>query len=348
MIENICHLEAGVNDASTPFPQSFLFLVRPFLLDRQSANNMLGAIAEEEEEEDVRQQPPPPPPPPGQGSNSKASVIEDDMPPPPPPLAMKKGRMPPPPPPAVNSKANDFMARRSHSPPSGRASPSVPVSKIRRATQMFMDDPTMKKLAEGLANSSPEKDKKGAKEQKSFVAKMKEKREEDDMQMLRGIFAAFDENKNGRLSRRELSDALIALGFSPTEALMNKFYTENLQHTGKKSWQISLPAFVTAALKHLDSAVDCTEDVMYLFKSFDRKLSGDVSAKMVRHLLHETLVPTRLTEQETTEFLNECIRNPNDLSEVLKYGDLVDRLLFAPSDDAFLQSGMGSKNKSSK
>ena len=49
MIENICHLEAGVNDASTPFPQSFLFLVRPFLLDRQSANNMLGAIAEEEE-----------------------------------------------------------------------------------------------------------------------------------------------------------------------------------------------------------------------------------------------------------------------------------------------------------
>ena len=222
---------------------------------------MLGAIAEEEEEEEVGQHPPPPPPPPIRVFEKYVIVAQGRRTPTPPPMAMKKGHVPPPPPSRRKMQAGNIKKNSPRSSKEGQSSPpAVPVSKIRRATQIFMDDPTMKKLSEGL-NSSP-----GKKEQtkkKSIATKLKEKREEDDMQMLRGIFAAFDDNKNGRLSKRELGDALIALGFSPTEALMHKFYTENLNQTGKKSWQISLPAFVTAALKHLDSAKDCKK--MYVF-----------------------------------------------------------------------------------
>jgi Ca2+-binding EF-hand superfamily protein len=281
----------------------------------------LGAIAEGEEgEEDVQPVPSPPPIP---------AIGGMQPPPPPPPLSMKNNLIPPPPPvpkstPSKGAEISPTSLRRSPSP----GIEGVKVSKIRRATQMFMDDPTMKQLFKPAMDDDVEDASVGA---HVIRRKLKGKREEDDMQMLRGIFAAFDENKRGRLSKRELSDALISLGFSPTEELMGKFHTENVKQTGKKTWNISLAAFVSAALKHLDSADDCTEDVMYLFKQFDKKLSGDVSAKMVRHLLHETMIPTRLNQQETEEFLHECMGDPNDLSQVLKYEDLLDKLLFSTS-----------------
>lgn len=281
----------------------------------------LGAIAEGEEgDEDVQPVPSPPPIP-----------AKGDMPPPPPPppMSMKNDLIPPPPPvpkspPSKGVEISPTSLRRSPSP----GIEGVKVSKIRRATQMFMDDPTMKQLFkpvdEDVENASVDAH--------ATRRKMKGKRgEENDMQMLRGIFAAFDENKRGRLNKRELSDALISLGFSPTEELMGKFHTENVKQTGKKTWNICLPAFVSAALKHLDSADDCTKDVMYLFEQFDKKLTGDVSAKMVRHLLHETMIPTRLNQQETEEFLHECMGDPTDLSQTLKYEDLVDKLLFSTS-----------------
>ena len=108
---------------------------------------------------------------------------------------------------------------------------------------------------------------------------------------------------------------------------MSKYYTENLSLTGKKTWNISLTAFVNASLKHLDSADDCTNDVMYLFKAFDTKLSGDVTAKMVRHFLHETIVPSRLSSRDRRIFAG-MYEKSTDLSEVIKYEDLVDKLLF--------------------
>ena len=278
-----------------------------------------------------------PPPPPRR-------FTDDEIPLPPPPLSLRRGSIPPLPgtPPKIvttrksvmsadfggmETKEDETTAKQGGSRPS--TPKTVPGGKIRRATQSFIDDPMMMSFhrqqqsskggnvatvgdnAKDVGRSSVDIDK-----------------EETDMQMLRGIFAAFDENKNGKLNRRELSDALIALGFKPTESLMSKYYTENLSLTGKKTWNISLTAFVNASLKHLDSADDCTNDVMYLFKAFDTKLSGDVTAKMVRHFLHETIVPSRLSSQETDEFLLECMKNPTDLSEVIKYEDLVDKLLF--------------------
>ena len=43
-------------------------------------------------------------------------------------------------------------------------------------------------------------------------------------QQLRGIFAAFDENRDGLLSQAELSSALLALGVQPSAAALQSFY----------------------------------------------------------------------------------------------------------------------------
>lgn len=271
-------------------------------------------------------------------------VSDDEIPLPPPPLSLRRGSIPPLPgsPPKIitgrksvvsadlggmETKQDEQNVKQSGSRPS--TPKTVPGSKIRRATQSFIDDPMMASFQRPQQSSKGGSAPAAGDDVKDIGRDAVDiDKEETDMQMLRGIFAAFDENKNGKLNRRELSDALVALGFKPTESLMSKYYTENLSLTGKKSWNISLTAFVNASLKHLDSADDCTNDVMYLFKAFDTKLSGDVTAKMVRHFLHETIVPSRLSSQETDEFLLECMQNPTDLSEIIKYEDLVDKLLF--------------------
>ena len=48
--------------------------------------------------------------------------------------------------------------------------------------------------------------------------------EEVELQMLRGIFAAHDENKDGIINKSQLAEALVSLGFSPSEKLMTKFF----------------------------------------------------------------------------------------------------------------------------
>ena len=151
--------------------------------------------------------------------------------------------------------------------------------------------------------------------------------EEVELQMLRGIFAVHDENKDGMINKAQLAEALVSLGFSPSEKIMTKFYLENAK-SGKKSWKIDLPTFLTAASKHLDSADDCAADVMYLFETFDKTNSGSVTAQVIRHLLHEAVAPTRLSRQETDEFMAYAEVNRKGLRAPVDYEQLVDKLMF--------------------
>lgn len=124
----------------------------------------------------------------------------------------------------------------------------------RRATKAFMADPTMKAtVTEDVTGTL----------------------EGVELQMLRGIFAAHDENKDGIINKSQLAEALVSLGFSPSEKLMTKFYLENAAR-GKKNWKIDLECFLSAAGKWLDSAEDCASDVIYLFEQFDKTKSRDV------------------------------------------------------------------------
>ena len=108
---------------------------------------------------------------------------------------------------------------------------------------------------------------------------------------------------------------------------MTKFYLENAKH-GAKNWRLDLETFLTAAGKHLDNAEDCAADVMYLFENFDKSHSGMVSAQLVRHLLHEAVAPTRLSRQETEEFMAYAELAKNGLRTPVDYERLVDKLMF--------------------
>lgn len=151
--------------------------------------------------------------------------------------------------------------------------------------------------------------------------------EEVELQMLRGIFAAHDENKDGIINKSQLAEALVSLGFSPSEKLMTKFFLENAKQ-GKKHWRLDLETFLAAASKHLDSADDCAADVMYLFETFDKSSSGKVTAQVIRHLLHEAVAPTRLSRQETDEFMAYAEVTKNGLRTPVDYESLVDKLMF--------------------
>ena len=125
----------------------------------------------------------------------------------------------------------------------------------RRATNAFLIDPTMSNTlqqvkAKADAANIAERVSTGA---DSSAAEL----EEIELQMLRGIFAAHDENKDGVINKSQLAEALVSLGYSPTEKLMTKFFLENAK-TGKKHWRINLETFLSAASKWLDSAEDCS------------------------------------------------------------------------------------------
>jgi len=187
----------------------------------------------------------------------------------------------------------------------------------RRATNAFLTDPTMKTTMTGVKS----KQKPAANERPAAAL------EQVELQMLRGIFAAHDENKDGIINKSQLAEALVSLGFSPSEKLMTKFFLENAKH-GKKHWRLDLETFLAAASKHLDSADDCAADVMYLFETFDNTNSGEVTAQVIRHLLHEAVAPTRLSRQETDEFMAYAEVTKKGLRGKVDYESLVDKLMF--------------------
>ena len=67
---------------------------------------------------------------------------------------------------------------------------------------------------------------------------------------------------------------------------------------------------------------------MYLFETFDKTNSGSVTAQVIRHLLHEAVAPTRLSRQETDEFMAYAEVNRKGLRAPVDYEQLVDKLMF--------------------
>ena len=244
-----------------------------------------------------------------------------------PPMAVNAPR-----PPATSPPRSSLPQGPVSSTPKAKQSLNAKTSKSakRRATNAFLIDPTMSLTLQRMKDKSSE-----AQEHPPLdttTGGNQGELAEIELQMLRGIFAAHDDNKDGIISKSQLAEALVSLGYSPTEKLMTKFFLENAKE-GKKHWRISLKTFLSAASKWLDSAEDCSEDVMFLFETFDKSKSGNVSAQVVRHLLHEAIAPTRLSRQETEEFLSysniggKRSRHIN-LSKPVDYEDLVDKLMF--------------------
>ena len=92
---------------------------------------------------------------------------------------------------------------------------------------VFMSDPAMSDTLESLRADAAAEGAAGSRgERGSSVGTMQETLETMDateLQQLRGIFAAHDEDKDGLLTDSELQESLRALGFIPNDELMRTF-----------------------------------------------------------------------------------------------------------------------------
>ena len=122
------------------------------------------------------------------------------------------------------------------------------------------------------------------------------------MQQLRGIFAAHDEDKDLMLDYSELADAVRALGFTPTPELLQRFM-ERRPHELRSGGLLDLSTFLLVATEQLQSERRFSSDMLELFELFDERRTGTITLSSLRHILHETLTPERLSQAELDEFM---------------------------------------------
>lgn len=66
---------------------------------------------------------------------------------------------------------------------------------------------------------------------------------------------------------------------------------------------IDLPTFLLVAGEELAKERKQSGDMIEVFELFDEQKTGMVTLRDVRHILHETLTPERLSQAELEEFM---------------------------------------------
>ena len=96
---------------------------------------------------------------------------------------------------------------------------------------------------------------------------------------LRGVFAAFDLDRDGALSRAELPPALLALGIQPTDAVVARYGS---------TVGVTLDTFVRATMDLSESTATSTEpDILQAMRIFDERGEGSLPLSVLLHLLCE-------------------------------------------------------------
>jgi Ca2+-binding EF-hand superfamily protein len=144
---------------------------------------------------------------------------------------------------------------------------------------------------------------------------------------LKGMFSVFDEDKDGFLTRSQLVKCLQLIGFQTRDRLLDKYLSYRPSasvsatavvappegdHQRKKKpsaslgggGKVSLNAFLrvtVAELPALHAALE--DDLRSVFGVMDPTGEGEISVKDLRHLLTETLTPSRLSGGEFQDVL---------------------------------------------
>jgi Ca2+-binding EF-hand superfamily protein len=185
---------------------------------------------------------------------------------------------------------------------------------------------------------------------------LKRRADEARVTQLRGIFAAYDEDRDGVLSSsRELPVALMALGIEPSEKMLQHFSLSS------PSGNVDLSTFIRVCMAKavsnsasaylgspdklgnipdISSEAETTEKrIEVLFLAFDPSRTGRVSLQVLLHVLAEVDSPTALTVDEIQELLkmtgilNETtMRDPRTLYSMdVDYKAFIRHLLFSHS-----------------
>jgi Ca2+-binding EF-hand superfamily protein len=153
---------------------------------------------------------------------------------------------------------------------------------------------------------------------------------------LKGMFSVFDDDKDGHLTRSQLIKCLQLIGFQPRERLLEKYLNYRspavlaaaaaatagvVGHQGRGGEaetvkkkkvstlnnKVSLNTFLRVTVSELPSLHSSLEnDLRSVFEVMDPMGTGEMSVKDLRHLLTETITPTRLSGNEFQDVLEAC------------------------------------------
>jgi hypothetical protein len=165
---------------------------------------------------------------------------------------------------------------------------------------------------------------------------------------LAGIFLSIDSDCDGFITRAQLVHALGNVGLLPREALLKKFVDAQSASSSRRASTVS-PTRRATALPQAQTKFDLITFVKVCLSETDKiKLAGReidpllnfmtadnkterITVNQIRHLLVDTLSPTRLDEREFQTFLTalgvppSSIKSPNE--ETISVSDLKKKLL---------------------
>ena len=114
------------------------------------------------------------------------------------------------------------------------------------------------------------------------------------------IFDQFDKDKDGKISGKELQNAMFSMGQNPTEEEINEMMREvDLNQDGK----IDFDEFMILMTNN-SPETQAEEEVINAFRVFDKEGNGLIASSELKHIM--MTIGDKMTEEEADEMVNEA------------------------------------------
>ena len=123
---------------------------------------------------------------------------------------------------------------------------------------------------------------------------------EEQRKDFQDIFDQFDKDKDGKISGKELKNAMVSMGQSPTDDEINEMMREvDLNQDGK----IDFDEFMILMTKSSPDTQN-EEEVINAFRVFDKEGNGLIASSELKHIM--MTIGDKMTEEEADEMVNEA------------------------------------------
>ena len=117
---------------------------------------------------------------------------------------------------------------------------------------------------------------------------------------LQVVFDQFDKDKDGKISGKELENAMVSMGQNPTEDEINEMMKEvDLNQDGL----IDFDEFMILMTKSSPDT-QTEEEVINAFRVFDKEGNGLIASSELKHIM--MTIGDKMTEEEADEMVNEA------------------------------------------
>ena len=117
---------------------------------------------------------------------------------------------------------------------------------------------------------------------------------------LQDIFDQFDKDKDGKISGKELANAMFSMGQNPTDDEINEMMREvDLNQDGK----IDFDEFMILMTKS-SPETQAEEEVINAFRVFDKEGNGLIASSELKHIM--MTIGDKMSEEEAEEMVNEA------------------------------------------